>query len=260
MTDSAPLSPLHGKVALITGAGQGIGQGIAFSLAKRGVSIVAVGRTLGKCEKTVADIAARFGGKAVAIEYDLSDLDGLDELMGRAVDAFGRLDILVNNAVTTTINTIMETSLEDFEKGLKVGPMATLRLMQLAQPHLCQSGDGNIINLATAAAKRWDTSTYAVYAAEKEAIRALSRGAACEWGSLGVRTNCILPLAKSPALEMWEQWRPEEAAAFADTVPMKRIGHREDDIGEFVAMRCLPESRYVNGQSIAIDGGQVNMG
>ena len=143
---------------------------------------MAVGRTLGKCEKTVADIAARFGGKAVAIEYDLSDLDGLDELMGRAVDAFGRLDILVNNAVTTTINTIMETSLEDFEKGLKVGPMATLRLMQLAQPHLCQSGDGNIINLATAAAKRWDTSTYAVYAAEKEAIRALSRGAACEWG------------------------------------------------------------------------------
>tara|TARA_E500000178_G_scaffold53329_1_gene49372 strand:+ start:253 stop:1035 length:783 start_codon:yes stop_codon:yes gene_type:complete len=260
MTDSAPTSPLHGKVALITGAGQGIGQGIAFSLAKRGVSIVAVGRTLGKCEKTVADIAARFGGKAVAIEYDLSDLDGLDELMGRAVDAFGRLDILVNNAVTTTINTIMETSLEDFEKGLKVGPMATLRLMQLAQPHLCQSGDGNIINLATAAAKRWDTSTYAVYAAEKEAIRALSRGAACEWGSLGVRTNCILPLAKSPALEMWEQWRPEEAAAFADTVPMKRIGHCEDDIGEFVAMLCLPESRYVNGQSIAIDGGQVNMG
>ena len=260
MTDSAPTSPLHGKVALITGAGQGIGQGIAFSLAKRGVSIVAVGRTLGKCEKTVADIAARFGGKAVAIEYDLSDLDGLDELMGRAVDAFGRLDILVNNAVTTTINTIMETSLEDFEKGLKVGPMATLRLMQLAQPHLCQSGDGNIINLATAAAKRWDTSTYAVYAAEKEAIRALSRGAACEWGSLGVRTNCILPLAKSPALEMWEQWRPEEAAAFADTVPMKRIGHCEDDIGEFVAMLCLPKSRYVNGQSIAIDGGQVNMG
>jgi NAD(P)-dependent dehydrogenase (short-subunit alcohol dehydrogenase family) len=59
---------------------------------------------------------------------------------------------------------------------------------------------------------------------------------------------------------MWEQWRPVEAAAFADTVPMKRIGHCEDDIGEFVALLCSPESRYVNGQSIAIDGGQVNMG
>jgi NAD(P)-dependent dehydrogenase (short-subunit alcohol dehydrogenase family) len=227
MTDSAPLSPLHGKVALITGAGQGIGQGIAFSLAKRGVSIVAVGRTLSKCEKTVADIEARFNGKAVAIECDISNLDALDGLISDAVAAFGRLDILVNNAVTTSINTLMDTTLEDFEKGLRVGPMATLRLMQLAQPHLLEAGDGNIINLATAAAKRWDSSTYGVYAAEKEAIRALSRGAACEWGPLGLRTNCILPLAKSPALEMWEQWRPEEAAAFAETVPMKRIGHCE---------------------------------
>ena len=257
---SPPLSPLQGKVALITGAGQGIGQGIAFSLAKRGVSIVAVGRTLSKCEKTVADIEARFNGKAVAIECDISNLDALDALVSDAVAAFGRLDILVNNAVTTSINPLMDATLEDFEKGLRVGPMATLRLMQLAQPHLLEAGDGNIINLATAAAKRWDSSTYGVYAAEKEAIRALSRGAACEWGPLGLRTNCILPLAKSPALEMWEQWRPEEAAAFAETVPMKRIGHCEDDIGEFVAMLCSPESRYVNGQSIAIDGGQVNMG
>jgi NAD(P)-dependent dehydrogenase (short-subunit alcohol dehydrogenase family) len=257
---SPPLSPLQGKVALITGAGQGIGQGIAFSLAKRGVSIVAVGRTLSKCEKTVADIEARFNGKAVAIECDISNLDALDALVADAVAAFGRLDILVNNAVTTSINPLMDTTLEDFEKGLRVGPMATLRLMQLAQPHLLEAGDGNIINLATAAAKRWDSSTYGVYAAEKEAIRALSRGAACEWGPMGLRTNCILPLAKSPALEMWEQWRPEEAAAFAETVPMKRIGHCEDDIGEFVAMLCSPESRYVNGQSIAIDGGQVNMG
>ena len=259
-THSGSLPPLHGKVALITGAGQGIGQGIAFSLAKRGVSIVAVGRTLSKCEKTVADIEARFNGKAVAIECDISNLDALDALVSDAVAAFGRLDILVNNAVTTSINTLMETTLEDFEAGLRVGPMATLRLMQLAQPHLIKSGDGNIINLATAAAKRWDTSPYGVYAAQKEAIRALSRGAACEWGSMGIRTNCILPLAKSPALEMWAQWRPEEAAAFEQTVPMKRLGHCENDIGEFVALLCAPESRYVNGQSIAIDGGQVNMG
>ena len=109
---SPPLSPLQGKVALITGAGQGIGQGIAFSLAKRGVSIVAVGRTLSKCEKTVADIEARFNGKAVAIECDISNLDALDALVADAVAAFGRLDILVNNAVTTSINALMDTTLE----------------------------------------------------------------------------------------------------------------------------------------------------
>ena len=260
MSNDTETSALVGKVALITGAGQGIGQGIAFSLAKRGVKVAAVGRTLSKCENTVAQISERFGTEAIAVECDISDLPALDGLTEHVVATYGRLDILVNNAVTTTINSLMDTTLEDFEKGLKVGPMATLRMMQLAQPHLLASGDGNIINLATAAAKRWDSSTYGVYAAQKEAIRALSRGAACEWGGMGIRTNTILPLAKSPALEMWEQWRPEEAAAFADTVPMKRIGHCEDDIGEFVALLCSPESRYVNGQSIAIDGGQVNMG
>ena len=260
MSDHSIDDALKGKVALITGAGQGIGQGIAFSLAKRGASIVAAGRTLSKCETTVSQIKTRFDGQAIALECDIGDLDALDALMEKTLVAFGRLDILVNNAVTTTINPLMDTTLEDFELGLRVGPMATLRLMQLAQPHLAKSGDGAIINLATAAAKRWDTSTYGVYAAQKEAIRALSRGAACEWGSMGIRTNCILPLAKSPALEMWEQWRPEEAAAFEQTVPMKRLGHCENDIGEFVAMLCAPQSRYVNGQSIAIDGGQVNMG
>ena len=84
---SPPLSALQGKVALITGAGQGIGQGIAFSLAKRGVSIVAVGRTLSKCEKTVADIEARFNGKAVAIECDISNLDALDALVVKVSDS-----------------------------------------------------------------------------------------------------------------------------------------------------------------------------
>jgi len=203
-THSGSILSLRSKVALITGAGQGIGQGIAFSLAKRGVSIVAVGRTLSKCEKTVTDIEARFDGKAVAIECDIANLDALDALVSDSVEAYGRLDILVNNAVSTSINPLMETTLEDFEKGLRVGPMATLRLMQLAQPHLHGSREMAISSiLATAAAKRWDTSTYGVYAAQKEAIRALSRGAACEWGSMGIRTNCILPLAKSPALEMW---------------------------------------------------------
>ena len=260
MSNDTETSALAGKVALITGAGQGIGQGIAFSLAKRGVKVAAVGRTLSKCENTVAQISERFGAEAIAVECDIADLAALDGLIEHVVATYGRLDMLVNNGVTTTIKSLMDTTLEDFERGLKVGPVATRRMMQLGQPHVLGSGGGNIINLATAAAKRWDSSTYGVYAAQKEAIRALSRGAACEWGGMGIRTNTILPLAKSPALEMWEQWRPEEAAAFADTVPMKRIGHCEDDIGEFVALLCSPESRYVNGQSIAIDGGQVNMG
>jgi len=251
---------LENQVALITGAGQGIGQGIAFSLAKRGVRVVAVGRTLSKCEATVAQIQERFGIPAVALQCDVGELDGLEAMVDTASRAFGQLNILVNNAVSTHVKPLLKISLDEFEAGLRVGPMATLRLMQLVQPHLLAQNGGNIINLASTAAMRWDNSNYGVYAAEKEAIRALSRAAACEWGPQNIRTNVILPHAKSPALAGWAAARPAEAAAFEKSIPLQRIGECEEDIGEFVAMLCSPQSRYVNGQTIAVDGGQANLG
>jgi NAD(P)-dependent dehydrogenase (short-subunit alcohol dehydrogenase family) len=119
---------------------------------------------------------------------------------------------------------------------------------------------GSIINMASTAAKRWDMSNYGVYAAEKDAIRALTRAAASEWGAANIRANCILPHAKSPALAKWAQQNPEESAAFVRTIPLGRIGECEADIGEFVAVLCGPESSYISGQSIAVDGGQAYMG
>lgn len=251
---------LTNKVALITGAGQGIGQGIAYSLARRGVRIIAVGRTLSKCEDTVATIAERFQVEAMAMQCDISDIDSLEELVTDAASRFGRLDILVNNAVAAQVKPLLKVKPAEFETSLRIGPMATLKLMQLTHPHLIEHGDGNIINLASTAAMRWDASNYGTYAAEKEAIRALSRAAACEWGPHGIRTNVILPHAKSPALATWAAHRPDEAAAFVKSIPLQRIGECEDDIGEFVAILCSKESRYINGQTIAVDGGQANLG
>ena len=252
--------PLNQKVALITGAGQGVGQGIALSLAKRGVRVIAVGRTLEKCEQTCAQITERFGTECRALECDIGNLDTLDALVADAHNTFGRLDILVNNAVSTQPRPLMKLSLDAFQQSLRVGPIATLKLMQLVQPLMLEQGEGHIINLASTAAMRWDNARYGAYAAEKEAIRALSRGAACEWGPLGIRTNVILPHAKSPALAGWAEANPEEAAAFEASIPLGRIGDCEQDIGEFVALLCCPEAGYVNGQSIALDGGQANLG
>lgn len=254
------MGELNGKVALITGAGQGIGQGIAFSLAKRGAAVVAVGRTLEKCEGTVATISERFGTPAIAVQCDIGQLDQLDAVVSQTIDTYGRLDILVNNAVYTTLGSLLNADLQEFEKGLRVGPMATLRLMQLAHPHLKAAGGGNIINMASTSAMRWDSGGYGSYAAQKEAIRALTRAAANEWAADGIRTNVILPHAMSPALAGWIKARPDEAAAFAKAIPGGRIGECEADIGEFVAVLCSDASRYVNGQSIAVDGGQANLG
>jgi NAD(P)-dependent dehydrogenase (short-subunit alcohol dehydrogenase family) len=132
--------PLTEKVALITGAGQGIGQGIAFSLANRGVRVIAVGRTLEKCEHTCAQIAERFGTESRALECDIGNLDTLDTLVADAHGTFGRIDILVNNAVATRPRPLMKQDLDTFQQCLRVGPVATLRLMQLVQPLMLEQG------------------------------------------------------------------------------------------------------------------------
>jgi meso-butanediol dehydrogenase/(S,S)-butanediol dehydrogenase/diacetyl reductase len=250
---------LEGKVALITGAGQGIGQGIALALAKRGVSIAAAGRTVEKCEHTCRLIAERHGGRAIAIGCDVAIADDLERAVTATAEQLGGIHILVNNAVATSPGPLLAQRHDQVMTAFKVGPIATLRLMQLCHPYLKREG-GSIVNMASTAAKRWDMSNYGVYAAEKEAIRALTRAAASEWGGDNIRANCILPHAKSPALEKWIARNPEEAAAFVRTIPLQRIGDCEGDIGEFVAMLCGPEAAYVSGQSIAVDGGQACMG
>ncbi|MFZ1295318.1 MAG: SDR family oxidoreductase, partial [Pseudomonadales bacterium] len=156
------------------------------------------------------------------------------------------------------LGTLNELSEAAFEAGWQSGPLATLRLMKLCYPHL--KGDGCIVNLASSAAKRWDMSGYGAYAAVKEAIRSLTRAAACEWGVDNIRTNVILPHARSPGLERWIQKSPEEAKAFFAQIPLRRVGECEEDIGRFVAQLCSPASAFVNGQSIALDGGQAYLG
>ena len=128
-------------------------------------------------------------------------------------------------------------------------------MMKLCYPHL--KGDGVIVNLASSAGKRWDMSGYGAYAATKEAIRSLTRAAACEWGPDGIRTNVIMPHAKSPGLAWWIENKPEEAAEFIQSIPQRRVGDCEQDIGRFVALLCGEGSAYVNGQTIGLDGGQA---
>lgn len=251
------MSRLNGKVALVTGAGQGVGQGIAFALANDGAAVAVTGRTLSKVQDTVAEIKRR-GGKAIGLEVNVKNADALAHCVEETVKQFGGLNILINNAQEVPLGDLHSVTDDAFTAGYESGPLATFRLMKLCYPHL--KGDGCIVNLASSAAKRWDMSTYGAYAAVKEGIRSLTRAAACEWGKDGIRTNVILPHAKSPGLQGWIKAYPDEAAAFVATIPMRRIGECEEDIGRFVATLCSDDCRYVNGQTIALDGGQAYLG
>jgi len=251
------MGTLDGKVALVTGAGQGVGQGIAFALAAEGAAIAVSGRTASKLDDTVKTIEER-GGRAAPFTCNVKDEASLGTMVDDVVAAFGTIDILVNNAQEVPLGPLVHVSDEAFTAGWESGPLATFRLMKLCHPHL--KGGGSIVNLGTAAAKRWDMANYGCYAAVKEGIRSLTRAAACEWGIDGIRTNVILPHAKSPGLVGWIESNPDEAEEFFSTIPMRRVGECEEDIGRFVASLCSDASAYVNGQSIALDGGQAYLG
>lgn len=245
---------LDGKVALVTGAGQGVGRGIALALAAEGARVALVGRTLGKLESVAAEIAAR-GGESAAFQCDVGDNRQIDACLARVIERFGGVQILINNAQEVTLGRLLEFSDEAYVRGFDTGPLAALRWMRACHPYL--RGAGAVVNLATAAGVRHDMSGYGAYASVKEALRTLSRAAACEWGGDGIRVNCIMPLANSPAVAAWMEFAPEDANALFSSVPLKRVGDCEQDIGRVVVFLCGPDSAYITGHTLPIDGGQA---
>lgn len=251
------MTDLSGRIALVTGAGQGVGLGIALALSAAGARVVLAGRTLEKVEKAAAEVAAR-GGEALAVACNVRDPADLAAAINRAVEGFGGLDILVNNAQEVPMGALADVSDEAFLAGFESGPLASFRLMKLARPHMAARGGGTIINLASSAGLRWDMSGYGAYGAVKQAIRALTRAGAAEWGREGIRVLTIAPHAESPGLKWWIENNPEEAEAFFRTIPLGRIGRLEEDIGRAVVALCGPELGYLTGATIPLDGGQAN--
>jgi len=244
---------LAGKTAIVTGAGQGVGRGIALALASEGCAVAVAGRTSSKLEAVVKEIEGR-GERAHAIVCDVGDAAQIEACVARTLELFGGIDILVNNAQEVPLGKLLEVSDEAFVSGFESGPLASLRFMRACHPHLV--GGGCIVNLGTGAALRPDPIGYGAYAAVKEATRSLTRAAAVEWGPDGIRVNAIIPLAFSPGMELWVKSRPEEAAAFMATVPLRRGGDCEADIGRAVVMLVGPDGGYITGTTLMLDGGQ----
>lgn len=251
------MSEFDGKVALVTGGGQGVGQGIALALAAAGVAVAVSGRTADKLAATVGEIERR-GGKALAVVGDVKYAGDLARMVEQTASQFGGIDILVNNAQEVPLGTLIDVSDEAFVAGFESGPLASFRLMKLVYPHMTARGGGTMFNLASSAGIRWDMSGYGAYGAVKQAIRALTRAAAAEWGGDNIRVLTIAPHAESPGLKWWVENNPDEAKAFFRTIPLGRIGRLEEDIGRAVVALCSADMAYLTGATIPLDGGQAN--
>jgi NAD(P)-dependent dehydrogenase (short-subunit alcohol dehydrogenase family) len=250
---------LQHKVAIVTGGGQGVGRGIALALAREGAAVMLAGRTRATLARVQAEITALGGNAEIGIA-DVKSAADITKTVADTAARFGGIDILINNAQEVPLGKLLDVDDEAFLAGFASGPLATFRFMKACHPHFVTRGGGAVVNLATAASERWDMSGYGAYAAVKQAIRALSRAGAGEWGRDNIRVNTIAPHAMSPGMEMWIQMRPEEAAAFIATIPLGRVGNCEADIGRVVAFLCGPDASYLSGATIPVDGGQANFG
>jgi NAD(P)-dependent dehydrogenase (short-subunit alcohol dehydrogenase family) len=244
---------LSGRAALVTGGGQGIGRGIALALADDGASVTITGRRAGVLEQVVKEIEAR-GGVARATVGDVGVRGDAERMVSETVDAFGRLDALVNNAQSSVQRLLADTSDDDVMLAFRSGALGSLYTMQAAFPYLRERG-GSIMNFGSSTAITGDKS-FGSYAMAKEAIRGLSRVAATEWGRYGIRVNTIVPSAMSPAAEQWRDRHPETFAAHVKQTPLGRLGDCEADIGRAVAALVSDDMQYLTGATLMLGGGR----
>jgi NAD(P)-dependent dehydrogenase (short-subunit alcohol dehydrogenase family) len=247
---------LDGKVAIVTGAGSGVGRGIAIALARAGAQVVASSRTVSKVETAVKEIEAT-GGNAIAVECDVRLPAHVDTCVARALEVYGGIDILVNAADDPRVDVpFLELTEEVMNASWQTGVMGTVRFTQACVPHMLERGEGSIVNVASGAGLLAPVGM-AAYSAAQEAIRSLTRTAAIELGPQGIRVNVICPVASgSESLDRWIVRDPERLAAYVANTPLRRVGDPVDDVGEGVVFLCGPQSRYVTGTTLMLDGGR----
>lgn len=247
------MGKLEGKISIVTGAGQGVGRGIALALAKEGAMVVVAGRTLEKCVRTADEIKA-LGSVALPLGCDVSQREQVNAVVALAQKEFGAIDILVNNAHQARPGVPFEaTTDDDWDLSFGSGLFGTIYFMQACFPYL-RERSGKIINLGSTVGLS-GRAGFASYAAAKEAIRALTRVAAHEWGIHGINVNVICPLANSPGVEMWAEGFPEQMKQTLAPMPIGRIGDCEMDIGRAAVFLASSDSDYITGQTLMVDGG-----
>jgi NAD(P)-dependent dehydrogenase (short-subunit alcohol dehydrogenase family) len=244
---------LTGKVAIITGGGQGVGLGIAAAFARAGASVMLSGRDVAKLENAAASLELA-GGAVAVIVADVAARNDADKTIAATVERFGRIDILVNNAQSAAYGGPLIT-LDDDQIALTLGSglMGTIYHMQAAYSHLKQRG-GSVINMGSREGIHGGKG-FSIYAATKEAIRGWSRVAAREWGADKIRVNILCPGALSPASAEFLKENPELEKAYLAEIALGHFGDADHDVGPVALFLASDDSRFVTGQTLCADGG-----
>jgi NAD(P)-dependent dehydrogenase (short-subunit alcohol dehydrogenase family) len=245
---------LDGRVALVTGAAQGINRSIALAFAREGADVAVADQAVDEAARTAEAIRA-LGRRAIALPCDVGRSADCQRIVDETVAELGGLDILVNGvAWARTEVPVHETTDELYQRTMDVCMSSVFWTSRAAYPHLKASGRGVVINFASNAGTEGMAGN-SPYAAAKEAIRGFSRSIAREWGPDGIRVNMIRPIALSPSLETWREQNPRVAEAQARAIPLGRFGDCDEDIAPTAVFLASDESRYLTAVTLPVDGG-----
>jgi len=255
------------RVAIVTGAGNGIGRAVALALAREGAHVVAVDVD-GKLAQAAAEAAAWAGAtgpKSLGLEADVGDLGAIDRMVERAVAAFGRIDILVNNAGVTRRAYIMDLTEADWDRIMRVNAKGVFFCLQRVAREMIPRRSGSIINIASIAGKGYAGTSNAIYAASKGSVISLTRTASQQLARHNINVNAICPGTTVTALsEANVAMRARDEGVSVEEMTKRRnaaipLGRPNDpeDVAGLAVFLASPRARNITGQSLNVDGGLI---
>lgn len=254
---------LEGRMALITGAGRGIGRAIAVKFAREGAGLFLCATRMETLEET-ARLAAEHGGRAELYSVDVADREAVEKMVQRAIDAFGRIDILVNNAGVYKPSRFVDYAYEDFDRIMKVNVYGPFNVTQFVLRHMLERKKGKVVNIASTAGK-WASLHQSAYNTSKHALVGMTRCLSLEMAPYGINVNAICPGVVET--DMVTEFAGEHAKILGVTeevvkafmlqrIPMGRL-LKPEEIADLAAYLASDESDGMSGQSILIDGGML---
>jgi len=245
---------LKGKVAIVTGAGRGIGRAVATRLAEAGADIIVADIDLESAKKTIEEIGEDCA-KSMAIQVDVTQEKSVKAMVKMALEEFGKVDILINNAGIMFRTRLQTISLEEWNSILQVNLTGPFLSTKAVLPFMKKNGYGRIVNVSSSAGRSASTLGGAHYTASKAGLLGFTRATAKEVASIGITVNAVCPgLIDTPMAR--DTTSKEELEKFISSFPIKRIGLPEE-IGDLVVFLCSDKASYITGASIDINGGDL---